>query len=548
MPFNFKKATPCSHVRELKNIKYAMSSPGVDKAHFPSSPPLQSAQQAADQIYAEDDNLESASDYLSDALSDLKPSSQQPSPGNSTASDGSEASRSASEDEHQDLLDEDSEGSTSLLSRPNKFRGPPSTWRNWTAPERDLATSLDQLQATDLSVHLYNSFKLRQRNRDRTKRRRARSAEKPGKANDGSDWTPPKVWTAWPLPPGIVPREQYEKHWEEDAVQSEMYHAMPERPGRHLQEMLVAQVLRKAKERFYDRVNGIVQHPAIPSLQRSQDSQGRRRGSNGRSPAEAAEIVPHQKIAVMADDSRAGEILRPTVQHMMSKLDNLLMGLHHARSAYLSVEDSGSDSQGHTSESSTSRIRLQKGKRVAPTSDEDTEAGHDPPSHPVSDFGENVGGRKKSLSQDVIKHARASSRRSPSQKFRERKARLGLRDWSDVLGVASMIGWHQEVVGSATARCAAIFGEGIKFRTLEEGRKAQEEHLYLPDASPVGPGIKIQGNTWRARESFSQRFESGMVGGVHVDGFLEPIEGKKSWKYTNNKHPKRRKTSGKSRE
>ncbi|KAL9138146.1 MAG: hypothetical protein Q9175_000617 [Cornicularia normoerica] len=511
-----------------------MSSPEDDGQLF-SSPPLQSAQQPADQLYAENEDLDLASDYLSDAPSDDKSSLQQSFQRNYNAGHDSAANQVAAEEEHQELLDKDSRDSTSLPPRPNKFRGPPSTWRNWTAPERDLAASVDQLRANDLGVHLYNCFKLGQRNRTRNPGRRAQISRNSGEANEGPQWMPPKVWTAWPLPPGIVPREHDERRWEEDAAPSELYYAKSKRPGQHLHEMLVAQVLRKGKELFRDRQWGDEQHPASSTMRQAQRLQGRRRDSNGRFGAKEDDEVPDQKPVIMADDQRASEILQPTVQHMMTKLDDLLMGLHHARSAYVAVEDSGSESHSLTSERSASRGRSRKRKQKASKPDEDAE-----PIHPVSDSDENRHHRQKSASNGKIQSARPSSRRGRSQSFRGRKGRLGLRDWSDVLGIASLTGWQQNVVGKAAARCATLFEEGIQFRTLEEGKKVPKEDSYLPDASPLVLGQKSDSNTWRAREGPRNQFGGAMVGAVHVDGFLKPIEGKKSWSYSNKKQSKPR--------
>lgn len=47
--------------------------------------------------------------------------------------------------------------------RPNRWRGAPTTWTTFTAPERGLSNSLDQIRNADLSLHLYNAFALRQR-------------------------------------------------------------------------------------------------------------------------------------------------------------------------------------------------------------------------------------------------------------------------------------------------------------------------------------------------------------------------------------------------
>ena len=518
-----------------------------DNGHFASSPQLQSAQQPADQIYAENEDLDLSSDHLSDAPSDRKPTSQESSQSDSSAGNDPPAKQSIAEDEHHDFLDENSQDSASVPSRPNKFRGPPSTWRNWTAAERELAASLDQLQAKDLSVHLYNSFKLKQRSAARNKNQRAQVSDDLEEVDRELNWVPPKVWTAWPLSPDIIPREDDGKRWEEDAILTVPYHSSSKRPGQHLQEMLTTQVLRKAKERFHDRQWESSPQSGATSTPKRQQSHGRRKNTNGTFGAKEADEVPDQKPVFMADDQRASEILKPTVQHIMTKLDDLLLGLHHARSAYLAAEDSGSESQSQTGERSTSRGRPQKRKQEAPKVDEDAEASHGTPNHPRSDSDDRRLSRKTTGSKGSMQYGRSSSRRSRTQNFRVRKGRLGLRDWSDVLGIASMTGWRHDVVGSAAARCATLLGEGIKFRTLDEGQEVREEHLYLPDVSPPLSAENSQRSTWRAREGSSNRFGGGKVGAVHVDGFLKPIKGMKSWIYNNNKQSKRRQPSRKTR-
>lgn len=531
-------------VRALKACKYNMSSPEGGDVHFHSSPPFQPAQQPADQLYAENEAVDLSSDYLSDAPSDRNPSLPQSTRRNTSTGDDPAADQTVVEDEHQNLPDEDSLDFASVPSRPNRFRGPPSTWRNWTAPERDLAASLDQLQAKDLNVHLYNSFQLGHRNRTRDPSQRAQSGKDPGQAGKESQWTPPKVWTAWPLPPGIVPREHDERLWEEDAVPSELYPVKPKRPGQYLQEMLFAQVLRKAKDRFRDRPWRDAQHSANSATRSPRESKGRQRSSNGRSRAKEDNEAPAQKPVFMADDQRASEILQPTVQHMMTKLDDLFMGLHYGRSAYVSAEDSGSESQNQTSQRSASRGRRKKRKWEASKPDVDADASNDAPDDPDSDSDKHRPIRKKSGSKGKTQQAGSASHTSRSKNFLDRKGRLGLRDWSDVLGIASMTGWPQPVVASAVSRCVNLFGEGIKFRTLEEGKKIQEERLYLPGASIPVLNAKSQDNTWRAVVSSRSKFESKKVGGVHVDGFLKPVEGKKSWMYSNKNRSKRRQRSG----
>ena len=497
-----------------------MSFSELSGTQLASSSPFQSAQQPADQHYAEEEDVDL------DSGSDDPPHGGTPSPlahqGESNPVNISAAEVFSPE---EDL--EDSQDSTTLPSRPNKFRGPSSTWRNRNAAAIDLAVSLDRLQAKDLSIHLYNAFKLSQRNRIRRTKRHNQSLHNTDEADEGSTWVPPKNWTAWPLPPAIVPREHDETHWDETTVSREPGHFRPRRPGQYLQEMLVAQVLRKAKEQFLARQWENVTPAATSTTSQVQKSRGRRTLSKGRSDAKKLDEIPDQKPVIMADDLQASEILQPTVQHMMTKLDGLLMGLHHARSAYLLAEDSDSESQSQMSERSRSRGRPRKRKRGASKSNEDGEASPDAPSHPGSDSDDRGPSRKR-------------SRRPRNQTFHDRKRVLGLRDWGDVVGIASMTGWPQNVVANATARCATLFEEGIRFRTLEEGKKIQEEHVYLPNASSLASDVHRLSETWRARDSSSNRFDGAMVGGVHVDGFLKPIQGKKSWVYSNNKKSKRR--------
>lgn len=510
-----------------------MSSPEAEDARYPSSPPFQSAQQPAE-YYAESEDLDvnAESGSLHDAPSSQDPGLQS-SIRDSSLVDDSIAKQFSAEDDS----DEDFQDSVTLPSRPNKFRGPPSTWRNWTAPERDLAASLGQLQAKDLSVHLYNSFKLRQRARIPDPSWQMRDSKLPGETNQATQWIPPKVWTAWPVPPDIVPREHDEARWAEGVVPSVSHHSSRGRSGQHLREMLVAQILRTAKDRFHERQRNSAPLSETTTTAQESRRQDFERVANRKPSAEHDRDIHDQKPVVMADDERASEILQPTVQHILTKLDDLLMGLHHAGNANLNVEDSEIESHDRPSERSKSRGRPLRKKRKASKLEEGIGESHDVPDCPHSHSDSYHSSKTRSGSQRKSQHARSHSRRSLSQKFHDRKGRLGLRDWSDVLGVASMIGWHQDVVGSATTRCARIFQEGIKFRTLQEGAKVWQEHLYLPNFPRLISSEHGQGFTGQAKEGLNSR----------LDGFLEPIEGKKSWMYSDRKQSKRRQSSGRSR-
>ena len=56
-------------------------------------------------------------------------------------------------------------------TRPNRWSGPPTTWRRYTRPERNTFQSLETTRSQDLSIHLYNSFALSKRAKDKVRMR-----------------------------------------------------------------------------------------------------------------------------------------------------------------------------------------------------------------------------------------------------------------------------------------------------------------------------------------------------------------------------------------
>jgi hypothetical protein len=399
--------------------------------------------------------------------------------------------------------DEDLPTSPPLPSRPNKFHGPASTWRNWTVPERELASSLDQLTAKDLGAYLYNAFKLKRRKEGRDERRHSQISEDKDEAADRDAWKPPKVWTAWPLPPELVPREEEETHWEKRAPLPAPYIGRPKMPGDALRELTVAQVLRKARLRFAER--------------------------NSDNADTASVGLTNLKPVVMADDERASEILRPTVQHILTEFDALLMGLHHARSAVcLPMDDSASQYRSISRGGRASQGSARKRKRGGSSKNTNARSTSDIASESESDH--TVASKSKSLSKSKVKDGRPFSDNSNAHKIHQHKSRLGLRDWSDVLGVASMTGWDSAVVEKAAARCASLFGESIKFRTLAEGVEGYTERRYLDGSFTSTVITKAKEAMGKAK---ARANEIDLAGGVHIDGYLEPVEGKKAWKYQN---------------
>ena len=386
--------------------------------------------------------------------------------------------------------------STPLPSRLNKYRGSASTWRNWTAPERELVASLDQLTAKDLSVHLYNIFKLKKKRSAKQRSQLPKLDENDADMYDADSWVPPRLWTTWPLAPEAVPREQEGEKWVEAINLPLPYIVRPKLPGDILRELLEAEVLQKARLKFAERAWADI------------DDDGN----------EPTNIKP----VVMADDERASKILRPTIQTILARLDALLMGLHSARNAFLAFDDSGNESQSQTRVRSVSQPRSRKRKRVA--------SGTNAVTATASEQAMTVSETDTSFASKPISRWRGRTNRSTSfsqtpnkgPNYR-RKSRLAPRDWSDVLGVASMTGWDPAVIEKTATRCASLFEQCIAFRTLKEGDEGYIELCYTPGAST--PLLVTE------KEATDQKARKGTLGGVHLDGFLEVIEGKKSWKY-----------------
>ncbi len=465
---------------------------------------FQSAQRLQELDHREAEELASEDDELSDApsITDSTGVKMTNLGGRGTsASKENDAAEATIYKEGYSAPAEETSASPPLPSRPNKYHGPASTWRNWTAPERDLAASLDQLRAKELNVHLYNAFKLKRRAGDHPAQQDYGDEKYAAKE---ATWTPPKVWTAWPLPPDVVPREEDGRQWEEEETFSKPSRLRPNKPSETLRELLVAQVLRKAKWRL-----------------------------NAREWGEEDKVATNLAPAIMADDERATEILRSTIQHVLTKLDELLIGLHHARSACLSInedtEESDLESRERNGLMSTGRGR----KRRRKISANNTDFSASSKMLLMTDSDDPMSGKSTSNSRHGAKRPGSYSRNS-SKTLQKRKVRLGLRDWSDVLGIASVTGWDSGIVEKAAARCSALFGEGMSFRTLEEAEsESYTETTYLRGVSTPRIARK-EGQTVNTKKIAligNLEKENVTSNGVHVDGFLTPIEGKKSWKY-----------------
>ncbi|KAF2440761.1 hypothetical protein P171DRAFT_435528 [Karstenula rhodostoma CBS 690.94] len=179
-----------------------------------------------------------------------------------------------------------------------------------------------------------------------------------------------------------------------------------------------------------------------------------------------------------------------------------------------------------------------------------------------------------------------SSPRSNASSTPEVRRGAGLMDWSELLGLAAIAGFDKRVIESTAQRCSSLFGERMNFRTFDESLAKQpilEPVQYIPSMIPApdemqaepdgavrGPESSEQVRTsWAKRPYFdpgslrcphtdcpgslkefsgSSRLtqhvrrkhgydprtndsdnEERTVGGVHIDGYLQPIWAKPGW-------------------
>ena len=269
-----------------------------------------------------------------------------------------------------------------------------------------------------------------------------------------------------------VPREDERKDWEDDDMPWRRSPSQRPRPRELISELLVARVLKKAKERFEVRQwedeqpeeeaeniqseTDTVESPLTP---KSKAPHTYTRGLDGMiTPSPERALKP----AMLTDDERATNLLQPSINHILTKFDYLLSGLHRARAAYATRK-----SKKPSTQRSSTRSKTRKRPR-SPSPDSDSASNYST----TAPSSRRPSARRKSRPSSAMSVDPPSP---PSPKLRSsspprRKARhtiYGLRDWSDVLGMASIMNWDPAIVRKAAERCASLFGEGMAFRTFD---------------------------------------------------------------------------------
>lgn len=406
-------------------------------------------------------------------------------------------------DQDQQRSESDEVDSDQDYDRENRFDGPASTWRFYTESERALAASLEQEQANDLSKHLFNAHarKAIVRGARLAPEVKHHHGKKHwiGPTEDGTlPWHPDAHWTAWPLRPQDVPRRGEDfgtsvPSREDERMTYKM--AAPWRPSADLEEELQAVMLRRAKEQFRSRerehqsVLPSASHRLVrqssPRKRKRSSGDSSRRDSSSQSQEELSDShmdrqdsSAHQEanaFEMMIDDEDAKGILQPSIQGIVSKLDDLLAGLHTSR-------------RGHSKEPTSARSRAKYERRRSRSMAKSKARTDEEDGSPLSDEPANIDWpRDASLSR----MGSASAAPSPAardlgtpcdEQTPKRKPPLNPRDWSEVLSVASLVGWDPVVVQRAAERCSSLFGESMKFSQL--GSRVKTDIVSDENAEP----------------------------------------------------------------
>ncbi|KAK4203998.1 hypothetical protein QBC40DRAFT_8334 [Triangularia verruculosa] len=390
--------------------------------------------------------------------------------------------------------------------RPNRWRGNPSTWRTWTKNERRTWESIENVRKADLSVHLYNAFALKKGVRKGPEERFLG-----GEGQNSGGWNVGSRWVAWPLPVHEVPGDDLLDLEADDGNGEFTFRRREGRekyPGRNLEEVVSATVLRLAKERFYRRVQRWKDESGeekrdeadvMQSVEQGDDqdavgdeededsdmdvghgtaaeeedtnatgdafAKGPRRTRLSTTMHSEATFTP----VMSADDERNYALIRPSAKRIMSQLDKTLMVLHHARAAaardiygFDTDEDDDSEEEVENAEIRDSKMDVDE--------------------RPVR---RKARGRSRTRSRSrggsrparfrLRSRSRSNSSGSSGSRVSTKVSRIGLQNWRDVLGAAALAGFSPEVIARATQRCSNLFNEEMVMHTLPERAVTSEK-------------------------------------------------------------------------
>jgi hypothetical protein len=354
-----------------------------------------------------------------------------------------------------------------------------------------------------------------------------------------------ELYASWPLDPQTVPR-QSSQVWPGSIIAKPSW-----TPSRDLEDAIFASMLKKARRQWNEKSTELKAEETNESQTESTEysteseqpitkadlnSQSSRFSTlesaeqpeadeptfeSERSHLKRKESKADEPI-FSADEERSLKILKPSIRSVISTTDKLLFALHQSNNKPVSQTKAIQDESSDPAQTKTTDVKLRT-----------TFTGY--------------------------------------QRYKRKKP----RDWSNILGVASMIGVPSDVLSRAASRCAAIFGEGMSFATLNE-----EDAGIAPKTVTIDPAdFQSRGSTdmlnprkppfmWTAEQGcpfpdcawFGIRPGEGRTersikdhvrlkhewvkshgleqlqqllqekdGAIHIDGYLKPIQKSQIW-------------------
>ncbi|KAJ5788287.1 hypothetical protein N7457_003277 [Penicillium paradoxum] len=360
------------------------------------------------------------------------------------------------------------------VERPNLFTGFANAWRHYNSDDIGAHNAIITHRSRDLSAHLYNAHALRRRTRGISRKILENDKKAPPLV--------PRRWTAWPVHAAKVPRVDEMLRNRPEAT--EILQMAPDpRPSAQLEQCITAVMLKASKERFQARewdFEEIVEDP--PRItddcdQLMEDELKKNEEDEDEEPVDTRILEP----IVQLDDEEASHQVRPLVRNVISQVDRLLHGLHCAMKSRQYEDDSdGEQSSEEDEEYPTDDDRESRSRSRSRGRQHDRHDSYERQTSVRSSSAHTSSGaetdeeslRDVSESRDQSRNPSAS--RQGNRHFR---SRLKLRDWSEVMGLASMMGLPAPAVMRASKRCADLFGEDIEFRTMPEGRVRKKRHI-----------------------------------------------------------------------
>ncbi|KAJ5659329.1 hypothetical protein N7507_005780 [Penicillium longicatenatum] len=357
--------------------------------------------------------------------------------------------------------------------RPNRWTESPSRYRRAIEGEQGVYDALMDSRAQDLAAHLYNTYVAYRQPKQQDNSGDPQRSEEEEKSFR-------KRWVAWPMPAPWVPRASEAPLRELDGS-FEFQMPSDTRPSAELEECVIATMMKAARERFEarewdelsDDENAKVpaeENTPDPDMMEVDNDETNHQNENEGHQSDSGKRKRRMPI-ISVDDGASGLKLRPLSRTAISHLDQLLMGLHHSlknrgRDVYDS-DDSATDTDDDGSRSrsrSRHKGRKRSHSRGRKLGREDRRSGK--ASREIS--GLRSSPRIESKSHDPNENAESMDRSSALMV--KMLQRFPLRDWSEVMGVASMVGLPPKAVKRAAKRCADLLEQDMAFRTFHEGR------------------------------------------------------------------------------